>query len=172
MAGNGTADDPNADSLKAVQTRLRALVRCVGDCGCGDDTSEQVLLDIDLDGGRYVLIRMPGAQRKTVALSPREIEIVRLVAGGHPNKVIAAVLDISCWTVCTHLRRIFSKFGVSSRAAMVARSAEFVGSVESLALPHVGSPEYRSRNHGLWREQAEHPALRESGLVLDSQEGR
>jgi hypothetical protein len=47
-----------------------------------------------------------------------------MVAEGHPNKVIAAVLSISPWTVGTHLRRIFAKFGVGSRAAMVARWLE------------------------------------------------
>jgi Bacterial regulatory proteins, luxR family len=31
------------------------------------------------------------------------------------------VLNISGWTVCTHLRRIFAKLGVGSRAAMVAK---------------------------------------------------
>jgi hypothetical protein len=30
-------------------------------------------------------------------------------------------LNISSWTVCTHLRRVFAKLGVGSRAAMVAR---------------------------------------------------
>lgn len=44
-----------------------------------------------------------------------------MVAKGYPNKTIAAVLEISSWTVCTHLRRIFAKLGVGSRAAMVAR---------------------------------------------------
>jgi DNA-binding CsgD family transcriptional regulator len=44
-----------------------------------------------------------------------------MVAKGYPNKTIAAVLEISSWTVCTHLRRMFAKLGVSSRAAMVAR---------------------------------------------------
>jgi hypothetical protein len=44
-----------------------------------------------------------------------------MVAGGHPNKTIASVLNISSWTVCTYLRRIFAKLGVNSRAAMVAR---------------------------------------------------
>ncbi|MGA8809325.1 MAG: helix-turn-helix transcriptional regulator [Thermoanaerobaculia bacterium] len=58
------------------------------------------------------------------ALSPRELEIARMVAVGHPNKTIAAVLDISAWTVGTHLRRIFSKLRVTSRAAMVARLME------------------------------------------------
>ena len=47
-----------------------------------------------------------------------------MVAKGHPNKVIADVLNISSWTVCTHLRRIFAKLGVGSRAAMVAQLLE------------------------------------------------
>ena len=46
---------------------------------------------------------------------------MRLVANGLPNKAIADVLDVSLWTVGTHLRRIFAKLGVNSRAAeMVA----------------------------------------------------
>jgi DNA-binding CsgD family transcriptional regulator len=53
-------------------------------------------------------------------LSPRERQIVRLVARGHVNKTIGAVLDISPWTVATHLRRIFAKLGVASRASMIA----------------------------------------------------
>jgi DNA-binding CsgD family transcriptional regulator len=53
-------------------------------------------------------------------LSPRERQIVRLVAEGHVNKTIGAVLDISPWTVATHLRRIFAKLGVASRASMIA----------------------------------------------------
>jgi DNA-binding CsgD family transcriptional regulator len=73
--------------------------------------SEEVLVDMEVDGCRYLLIR----------ISPREHEIVRMVAKGHPNKVIADVLNISSWTVCTHLRRIFAKLGVGSRAAMVAQ---------------------------------------------------
>ena len=57
-------------------------------------------------------------------LSPREREIVRMVAQGHANKIIADYLGISAWTVCTHLRRIFAKLGVGSRAAMVAKLLE------------------------------------------------
>jgi len=58
------------------------------------------------------------------SLSPRELEIARMVAKGYPNKTIAAVLDISAWTVCTYLRRMFAKLSVSSRAALVARLLE------------------------------------------------
>lgn len=86
-----------------------------------DSHAEEVIIDIQVDGMRYLVIRLPKPNQREVQLSPREQEIVRLVAEGHPNKIIADVLSISSWTVCTHLRRIFSKLGVSSRAAMVAR---------------------------------------------------
>jgi DNA-binding CsgD family transcriptional regulator len=90
----------------------------------GDSPSEEVLLDTEVNGSRYLLVRMPKLGRSRVQLSPREQEIVRMVAKGHPNKVIADVLNISSWTVCTHLRRIFAKLGVGSRAAMVAQLLE------------------------------------------------
>ncbi len=96
---------------------------CVRGCAAPDDT-EQVLIDTEVDGVRYLVIRMPRAEVNRVQLSPREQEIVRMVAQGHPNKVIADVLNISSWTVCTHLRRIFAKVGVGSRAAMVAQLLE------------------------------------------------
>lgn len=85
--------------------------------------NEEVVLDFDIDGSRYLLIRLRHPPLTTAQLSPREQEIVRLVALGHSNKIIADVLSISSWTVCTHVRRIFSKLGVVSRAAMVARAA-------------------------------------------------
>jgi len=55
----------------------------------------------------------------THSLSPREMQIARLVARGATNRVIASTLDISSWTVSTHLRRVFAKLGVSNRAEMV-----------------------------------------------------
>lgn len=61
---------------------------------------------------------------RVAGLSPRELEIVRLVAKGCVNKTVADVLDISQWTVAAHLRRIFAKLSVTSRAAMVARVFE------------------------------------------------
>lgn len=57
---------------------------------------------------------------ESLGLSPRELQIARLVARGATNRTIASALEISAWTVSTHLRRIFAKLGVSSRAEMVA----------------------------------------------------
>lgn len=88
---------------------------------------QEVILDEEVNGVRCLLVRShphPKADRAHVTLSPREQEIARMVAEGHPNKTIAAVLEISSWTVCTHMRRIFAKLNVRSRAAMVARLLE------------------------------------------------
>lgn len=100
--------------------------------------AENVLIDTELDGMRYLLIRMPGTDHNRALLSPRELEIVRMVAQGHQNKIIAGILNISTWTVCAHVRRIFAKLGVSSRAAMVARLLENNGLLKSSA-PGFGS---------------------------------
>jgi DNA-binding CsgD family transcriptional regulator len=80
-----------------------------------------VMLDIQVDGVRCILTRVPQQPSRAPVLSPREREIARMVAAGYPNKTIAGVLDISSWTVGTYLRRIFAKLNVNSRAAMVAR---------------------------------------------------
>jgi DNA-binding CsgD family transcriptional regulator len=92
-----------------------------------DGAAEEVVLDLLVDGSRYLLVRLPKPFPESAHLSPREQEIVRLVAQGHSNKIIGDVLNISSWTVCTHLRRIFAKIGVGSRAAMVARLGIGVG---------------------------------------------
>jgi DNA-binding NarL/FixJ family response regulator len=53
-------------------------------------------------------------------LSPRELEVLRLVATGATNKTIAATLVLSERTVDRHVSNIFVKLGVSSRAAATA----------------------------------------------------
>lgn len=54
-------------------------------------------------------------------LSPRQREIASLIAQGLPTKTIGATLHISPWTVATHLRRLYLRFGVNTRASMIAR---------------------------------------------------
>ena len=82
---------------------------------------------------RCVLVVSPQAPRQ--ALSPRELQIARLVADGATNHAIARSLDISLWTVSTHMRRIFAKLGVCSRAEMVARFFGGVGTAPTNQLP-------------------------------------
>jgi two-component system, NarL family, nitrate/nitrite response regulator NarL len=83
---------------------------------------EEVLFQLDIDGTHYVLTRShPQPFTEQARLSPRELAIAQLIAKGLPNKCIGDILEISQWTVATHLRRIFIKLDVTSRAAMVAR---------------------------------------------------
>ncbi|HUZ70688.1 MAG TPA: response regulator transcription factor [Candidatus Saccharimonadales bacterium] len=52
-------------------------------------------------------------------LSPREIEVLKLIAAGLSNTEIAAALFLSSATVKTHINRIFSKTGARDRAQAV-----------------------------------------------------
>jgi two-component system response regulator NreC len=76
-------------------------------------------------GGEYVSPRVSAAlealQRVTGTgeLSPREIEIVRLIALGFTSREIADKLHLSRRTVETHRSRIHSKLGVTTRAELV-----------------------------------------------------
>ncbi|GAA1681093.1 LuxR C-terminal-related transcriptional regulator [Glycomyces endophyticus] len=54
-------------------------------------------------------------------LTPRELEITRLIARGRPTAEIAAALFISPHTVRDHLKAVFDKTEVSSRGELVAR---------------------------------------------------
>lgn len=64
---------------------------------------------------------VPGAA--TVPLSPREREILGLVAEGLGNKIVASRLGISEHTVKTHIASIFTKLGADTRAEAVAIGA-------------------------------------------------
>ncbi|MER7915470.1 MULTISPECIES: response regulator transcription factor [unclassified Streptomyces] len=58
------------------------------------------------------------------ALTPRERDILAQLARGLPNHAIARALFISEATVKTHLRRIYDKLGVDTRAGAVAVAKE------------------------------------------------
>jgi DNA-binding NarL/FixJ family response regulator len=53
------------------------------------------------------------------ALSPREIEVLRLVAAGNANKEVAARLSLTEVTVKSHVKNILAKLGASDRTHAV-----------------------------------------------------
>jgi DNA-binding CsgD family transcriptional regulator len=57
-------------------------------------------------------------------LTPRELEVLRLVATGMTNRAIAADLFLSEKTVARHVSNIFTKLDLSSRAAATAYAYE------------------------------------------------
>jgi two-component system, NarL family, response regulator YdfI len=61
----------------------------------------------------------PGPARERQALTPREVEVLRMLAEGLGNKEIAGRLEISEHTVKFHLGSIFAKLGATSRTEAV-----------------------------------------------------
>ena len=53
-------------------------------------------------------------------LTPREVDVLRLVAGGNANKEIAAQLSLTEETVKSHIRNILGKLGANDRTHAVA----------------------------------------------------
>ncbi|MFD5601384.1 response regulator [Leucobacter sp. NPDC058333] len=65
-----------------------------------------------------------GSEIHVPRLTPREIEVLRLVGDGLSNPEIGARLFIGESTVKTHLLRVFEKLGVSDRTRAVMRALE------------------------------------------------
>lgn len=57
-------------------------------------------------------------------LTPRELEVIRLVAAGHTNREIADRLVISDKTVARHLHNVFTKLDLPNRSAATAYAYE------------------------------------------------
>ncbi len=62
-------------------------------------------------------------QKSGIRLSPREREILQLLAGGYSNQQIAEQLVLSVLTVARHIHNIYEKLGVRNRAAAAAWAA-------------------------------------------------
>jgi DNA-binding NarL/FixJ family response regulator len=68
---------------------------------------------------RTVLNRESGAREAAETLTPRELDIVRMIAQGLRNRVIAERLSITEGTVKVHLHNIYEKLGVDGRLELV-----------------------------------------------------
>jgi DNA-binding NarL/FixJ family response regulator len=69
---------------------------------------------------RLVQRSRPAAARSASRLTPRELEVLELLADGRSPQEIATGLFISAKTVSTHIEHIFTKLGVTSRVQAVA----------------------------------------------------
>jgi DNA-binding NarL/FixJ family response regulator len=69
-------------------------------------------------------VRAASSAASAPALSPRELDVLRLVAAGRSNPEIARALFIGEATVKTHLVHVFEKLGVGDRTRAVTRAME------------------------------------------------
>ncbi len=75
--------------------------------------------------------RASRANRKPVELSPRELEVLELVADGLTNEAIAARLCLSVRTVERHLSNVYAKLRVSGKAGRAAAAVRFSESLRA-----------------------------------------
>jgi predicted ATPase/DNA-binding CsgD family transcriptional regulator len=87
----------------------------------GRTMSPEQAIEYALEEPRASREAAPAAQ---AGLTPRELEVLGLVAQGMSNREIAAALVLSGHTVHRHVTNALGKLGVSSRAAAVARAAQ------------------------------------------------
>ena len=69
-------------------------------------------------------VRQDATSAAPPSLSPRELEVLRLVAAGRSNPEIARTLFIGEATVKTHLLHVFEKLEVNDRTRAVTRAME------------------------------------------------
>jgi pimeloyl-ACP methyl ester carboxylesterase/DNA-binding CsgD family transcriptional regulator len=82
---------------------------------------EEVRRFLELDGQSSTL-----AERIEDLLSPRELEVLGLVAAGRDNEEIAVELHLSTRTVERHLQNVYGKLGLQGRSARVAAAARLL----------------------------------------------
>lgn len=63
-------------------------------------------------------------------MSPRQVEIVELIADGFQDRDIAERLGVSPRTVDSHLQRLYQRYDLHSRAAVVAKWLRESGQAE------------------------------------------
>ncbi|MGA8532603.1 MAG: AAA family ATPase [Candidatus Tumulicola sp.] len=109
-----------ANAFSRIGWRLYEA-RALEAAGCAEAALTQYLEFGDVRDAERLKAARGSETSAAVALSPRQMEVARLVAEGETNRVIASRLNISEHTVEHHLSAIFARLGLRSRSALAAR---------------------------------------------------
>ena len=109
-------------SKSAASTELEQAIQAVmrGEVYISSETSRKTLLEFDKERHNRELLR---------TLSPRQKEVLRMIAEGRTTKQIAQMLDISVKTVESHRSLVMDRLDIHDVAGLV-RYAIIVGLVE------------------------------------------
>jgi len=122
-----TREDTDAARFAAVQSGASAFIHK------SRAAAEVVAAIRDVARGKMLItprtISTLLAKRRAIEaqldrLTPREREVLRLMAEGHPSRSIAAQLGISYTTVRTHIRSLGSKLAVHSKLEAIVKARE------------------------------------------------
>lgn len=106
----------------AARSRLLIAEACavLGDHDAAAMASAAALSELDLLGAAALSATAQPPVPSPDGLTPREVEVLLLLARGKTNRMIAQELVISEKTVASHVSHIFTKLGVTSRSAATA----------------------------------------------------
>jgi len=114
--------------LEAIQLGVRGvvlkemppelLIQCIKKVFAGGEWIEKNSVSRALEKLLQRESARQNLQKLPTQLTPREVDLIRLVAGGHSNKQIAEQRHISEGTVKVHLHNIFDKLQIKSRVAL------------------------------------------------------
>jgi DNA-binding NarL/FixJ family response regulator len=127
-----TASESRADARRALASGALGYVL--------KSSPSHVMLDAlirVLDGGIYVPLIMEGDEqtddpisvmplsKQGIRLTTRQLEVLKLLLQGKPNKIIARELDLSEGTVKIHVAAIFRALGVTNRTEAAVAAQRF-----------------------------------------------
>jgi DNA-binding CsgD family transcriptional regulator len=101
-----------------ARSELRTAYGMFADMGA-DGFAERARIELAATGAK-LRKRVRGT---TTDLTPQETQVAKLVVDGHTNREVAARLFLSPATIDYHLRKVFQKLSVSSRAELTRRMA-------------------------------------------------
>jgi NarL family two-component system response regulator YdfI len=116
VRGAARADWLRADAVRAVLPRRATVTEIIAAIDAVS-VGLVVLHPDTMPFGESARPRAPGVGSQP--LTPREIEVLGMMAEGLGNKIIAARLDVSLHTVKFHIASIFAKLGAGSRTEAV-----------------------------------------------------
>lgn len=111
-----------AEALGAVDDPVGARLELLTAATCFERLG--ALPDLDRARTRLGSASATGPAAEPCPLSPRELDVLRLVAAGRTDTEVAAHLVISRHTVARHVANVRTKLGVGSRAAATALASE------------------------------------------------
>jgi len=111
LGAEGLLDDETLREIEEVRPAIGPLVTG------GTESLERLW-----DAAQLWLETIPIRTERADGLSPREMEVLRLIAQGCTNREIAETLTISLNTVARHVSNIFDKIGVANRTEAAAHA--------------------------------------------------
>jgi DNA-binding NarL/FixJ family response regulator len=108
--------DLGVRGLVSKHRPLQALVHCIRQVHAGEPCLDQ---DLTMKTVSMLIDRQKGRTQAKQVLTPREVDVARMVTEGWPNKKIASKLCISEGTAKLHLHHIYQKLNCPGRMALM-----------------------------------------------------